>query len=115
MMKVSTQRTLTAAAALVLAAAATADTTLAKKPDLGNYWFPLGNNGNTPIYADMFVAPAGDTQVARIGTWLDDVGSGGTNLRFEIWGDAGGPNSGNVVASTGTVSPQGGGRLAYKY
>src|SRR5205085_6856750 len=75
--------------------------------------FPLGNNGNTPVYADSFVAPDVDTDVQRIGMWLDDVGSGGTNLRFEIWGNSGGPNPFDVIASTGTVSPLSGAGLAY--
>lgn len=98
---------------LVAGSAAVADTSLTKKPDLGNYWWPLGNNGNTPVYADSFVAPDVDTDVQRIGMWLDDVGSGGTNLRFEIWGNSGGPNPFDVISSTGTVSPLAGAGLNY--
>lgn len=95
-------------ALIVLAAGsvAAANTDITKKPDLGNYWWPLGNNGNTPVYADSFIAPNGsDVLPVRLGTWLDDLGTGGTNLRFEIWGDNNGPNPFNVLATTGTVSP----------
>lgn len=95
-------------ACIVLAAgsAAVADTSITKQPDLGNFWFPLGNNGNTPVYSDSFIAPNGaDVLPGRLGTWLDDQGSGGTDLRFEIWGDNNGPNPFDILATTGTVSP----------
>lgn len=93
-------------ACVVLAAGSAAlATDITKKPDLGNFWWPLGNNGNTPVYADSFIAPNGDTMPFRLGTWLDDLGTGGTNLRFEIWGDNNGPNPFDVLATTGTVSP----------
>jgi hypothetical protein len=96
------------AALIVLAAGsvAAADTSITKTPDLGNFWNPLGNNGATAVYADSFIAPNGaDVVPVRLGTWLDDLGTGGTDLRFEIWGDNNGPNPFDVLATTGTVSP----------
>jgi hypothetical protein len=92
-------------AALLFAAAATADTSITKKPDLGNFWNPVGANSSY-VYANLFIAPNGaDITPAILGTWLDDQGSGGSNIRLEVWGDNGGPDASNVIASTGTVYP----------
>ncbi len=98
----------TASIALLLAASgALADTSITKVPDLGNFWNPLGNNGNTPVYADSFIAPNnGDLIPMRLGTWLDDLGTGGNDLRFEVWGDNNGPNPFDVIATTGSLSPK---------
>ena len=74
--------------------------TYSKDPDLGAYWNPLSNVG-TYVYADSFVAQAG--QVSSLGTWL--VGNG-CDVQFEILADTGGsgPNGGSILASTGTSS-----------
>ncbi|MBW7906796.1 MAG: PEP-CTERM sorting domain-containing protein [Phycisphaerae bacterium] len=95
----------------LLVAAASAATTISKPPDLGNYWHPVGNaNGGTYVYADSFIAPAGDTTVARLGTWLDAINYNGgpqhSIVKFQVWGDAGGPDYSNVIASTDPFSTE---------
>lgn len=111
--------------ATAIALPATALTTIEKPPDLGPFWQPLSPNGGTYVYSDCFVAPAGaDIHVQALGTWLQELVSGGVpegsatrpdfvpeggstpDVRFEIWGDAGGPDAGNVLATTGTLSPE---------
>ncbi len=88
--------------AIVAAGAAVASADITKNPDLGNYWFPVGANG-TYVYADSFVADG--NSVYNLGTWLDSLGTGGSDVRFEVWGDTGaGPDPFNVIASTGTLS-----------
>jgi hypothetical protein len=97
---------------LALASAAGAD--IVKKPDLGNFWFPIDPNNGTYVYADSFV-PDHDCTVTDLGMWLDDLGSGGSKIRFEVWGDTGGfgPDASNVLSSTGSVSPATNAGLAY--
>ncbi len=115
------------AAAALLTAPAYALTVIEKPPDLGPFWFPLSPNGGTYVYSDCFIAPAGvDIHVQALGTWLmtltqtgpDDaltregfVPQGGATptVRFEIWGDSGGgggPDASNVLATTGSLSPE---------
>lgn len=114
---------LSAALALIVCAVS-ADTLIEKPPDQGPFWQPLSPNGGSYVYADCFIAPAApDTLPLELGTWLQDLTAaggqppknsstggpaplGGTpDVRFEIWGDAGGPDAGNVLATTGTLSP----------
>jgi hypothetical protein len=102
-----------------------ADTLVEKAPDLGAFWQPLNPNTGSYAYADCFVAPAApDTVPDTLGTWLLDLtilGNPGTGtnsttgasaptgvpptIRFEIWGDAAGPNAGDILATTGSLSP----------
>jgi len=103
---------------IVLAAgSAMADTTITKGPDVGDYWYPLSPNGGTYVYADSFIAPAGsDVLVSRIGTWLNAQGTGGSSVRFEIWGDLGsgnGPDASNVISSTGSLGAFANSSLTY--
>lgn len=112
--------------AIVFAAAAQGQTTIEKPPDQGPFWNPLSPNGGTYVYADCFFAPAGiDIHVQEIGTWLQELtegqgvpegsvtqegfagGGSPTSVRFEVWGTAGGggPDAGNVLATTGSLSP----------
>lgn len=91
---------------LILAAgssAAVAQTFITKSPDLGDFWNSLSPNGGSYVYANSFVAPNGDTLVTNLGTWLNAQGSDGSSIRFEIWGDAGGPDASNVISTTGSL------------
>ncbi|HZW08391.1 MAG TPA: PEP-CTERM sorting domain-containing protein [Phycisphaerales bacterium] len=95
--------------AVVLAAGATAalaDTLYEKSPDLGDFWFPLDPDSGSFVYANSFVAPAGDTTISDLGMWLNAQGTGGSSIRFEVWGDTGGsgPDAGNVISSTGSLA-----------
>ena len=98
-----------------------------KPPDFGPFWHPLGNSG-TFVYADGFFAPAGDTQVSSLGTWLLPEGASASDprgntrsgapraeagggsfsiIRFQIWGTNGvtsGPDYQQVLASTDPMS-----------
>lgn len=85
----------------IVAGATVASADITKDPDLGNYWNPIGPSGSY-VYADSFIAD--DVAVNELGTWLDSVGSGGSSLRFEVWGDNAGPDAGNVIASTGSMN-----------
>jgi len=95
------------AAIAILAGSVQAQTTLTKSPDLGPFWQPLSPLG-TYVYADCFVAPAGpDIFPQALGMWLSTIQPPPPNVRFEIWGDTGGsgPNASNVLATTGSLSP----------
>lgn len=97
-------------------AAGVASADIVKPPDLGDYWQPLNPNGGTYVYADSFIAD--DTTIECLGTWLNDGGSGGSSVRFEVWGDiagGGGPDANAVIASTGSLPIFGapGGVLTY--
>lgn len=99
------RRTYAVVASALAAGAAVVCADITKTPDLGNYWNPIGANGtSTWVYADSFVADA--SGVTDLGTWLDSLGTGGSGLRFEVWGDTGGngPDPFNVIASTGSVN-----------
>jgi len=113
-------------------ASAYADTTIEKPPDLGLYWYPLGNGG-TYIYADSFVAPFGDTNVAILGTWLAPLrsapegsigntlgtgfitGGGNSIVRYQVWGTGGngGPDYTQVLASTDSFAADQAGLTLY--
>lgn len=101
-------------AILVSAGTAMASTTVTKAPDMGDFWFPLSAFG-TYVYSDSFVAPSGDTTVDRLGTWLNAQNSGGSSVRFEIWGDTGGngPDASNVISSTGSMAAFNNSSLTY--
>ena len=115
---------LCALATLFVASVSYAETTIEKPPDIGLFWFPVGNGG-TYVYANSFVAPFGDTNVAILGTWLSPLRSapegavgntlgtgfiagGGSNsiVRFQVWGTGGngGPDYTQVFASTDPFS-----------
>jgi hypothetical protein len=90
----------------LLASSVHAQTVLTKDPDIGPFWQPLSPNGGTFVYADCFIAPAGvDVWPHVLGTWLNTQTPPPPSVRFEIWGDAGGPNASNVLATTGTLNP----------
>jgi len=114
-------------AMLAMTIGVSADTIIEKDPDFGPWWNPLGNGG-TYVYADCFIAPAGDTQVTSLGMWLEPLGGepypegntgiagiqspgdkaqgGNSVLRFQVWGDAGGPNWAQVIATTEEFSTE---------
>ena len=93
------------ALAVAIPAASMADTVISKDPDLGNYWFPLGcsSNGYTDVYADSFIAPSGSNMATAIGIWLNDQGSGGAPVQFELLAtdpNTGGPNGSAILGTT---------------
>ena len=89
---------------MLAAKIASADVLISKPPDVGLYWFPIGNGG-TYVYADCFVAPGGgNSMVSSLGTWLSPQGTPNSIVRYEIWGDSGGPNCGAVIAATASFS-----------
>jgi len=97
------------AAFLTLVGVATTSSAQAifKPPDLGPFWEPLNANGGSYVYADSFIAPAVNGPPSRLGVWLVSQGLPGSTLRLEIWGElgGGGPDPGNVLASTGSIGP----------
>ncbi len=122
----SCRRAFVLAVVLGLAVApAMAQTLIEKAPDLGPFWQPLNPNTGSYVYADCFVAPAGpDVMPDALGSWLLDLTAAGGSapketsttgeaaptggaptIRFEIWGDAGGPNAADILATTGSLSP----------
>ncbi|MBL1216514.1 MAG: hypothetical protein D8M59_03370 [Planctomycetes bacterium] len=71
-----------------------------KQPDFGAWWHPLSNHGSY-AYASDFVCPDGVTTVGQIGIWLRrESGGTGSVIALQIWGDAPGPDSNNIIAST---------------
>ena len=97
-----------ALACLLTAPAAQADTIITKSPDLGPFWFPLQTKPSF-VYADSFVAPTSGT-VSSIGIWFNDY-QGDTSAQpivFEVVGTASGPGGGpdttDVLATTGVVT-----------
>jgi hypothetical protein len=96
---------------LLAVTTASANTLISKPPDLGSYWYPVGNaDGGTYVYADSFVAPAGDTVVSHLGTWLDAIEYNGgpqhSIVAFQVWADNAGPDFSQVVASTDDMSTE---------
>ena len=92
----------------LVASSVHAQTVFTKSPDLGAFWQPLSPAGGTYVYADCFIAPAGtDVWPHVLGTWLNTIQPPPPSVRFEIWGDSGGsgPNAANVLATTGSLSP----------
>ena len=80
---------------------AVADSQLTKDPDLGPYWAPLSNAGSY-VYAGSFIMPAGaDNMVNEVGFWV--VG-GAPEVKFQVWGDSGGPDASNVLTSSDVFS-----------
>jgi hypothetical protein len=114
---------LSALSMVVFVGAAYAETTIEKPPDIGLYWWPVGNGG-TYVYGDSFIAPFGDTVPTTLGTWLsplrsgsagaawntvglETMGGGGNSVvRFEIWGTGGngGPDYTQVKAATNPLT-----------
>jgi hypothetical protein len=93
-------------AVALLAGPLHAQTILDKQPDLGPFWQPINAETGTYVYSDCFVAPAGvDVIPNSLGMWLNLLSPTGPSIRFEIWGDAGGPDASSVLATTGSLSP----------
>ncbi len=113
-MKTVGMRLVMGAAAAVMMTAGTAMAGLIEKPpDQGAFWNPLGPDGSY-IYADSFVADETGI-VDQLGYWMQsNAGAGaGSEVAFEVYGSIGGnaalgPDSTNVIASTGLVDWGGG-------
>ncbi len=75
-----------------------------KLPDLGPNYHSISASGSY-VYADSFVAPQGTNVPVSLGTWLQLYGGTSQSVRFEIWGDSGGPDHTSVLATTGSVTP----------
>ena len=93
-----------------LTAGASADTVIDKPANLGPQWHPLDNTGSY-VYADCFIAPATDSIVSMLGTWLrpQPTGTPHSVVRFEVWGTdvgTGGPDWTQVLASTDPFSTE---------
>ena len=87
---------------------AMADVVIEKSPDLGAFWNPLGPDSSY-VYANSFVAEETGT-VDELNMWLQSnngPGAGGL-VSFNVYGSvdgnpALGPDSTNVIASTGDL------------
>jgi cysteine-rich repeat protein len=102
--------------ALSISLPAVAATILSKPPDQGPYWTSLDPDEGTYVYADSFVAPEPGTRPTKLGLWLRlESGASAPGIRFEIWADdgAGTPDSTQVMATTGSISPAANGTLTY--
>jgi hypothetical protein len=101
-------------AAIALSAGTATAGLIEKPPDLGPFWHPLGPDG-TYIYADSFVADE-TGPVDLLGTWLRlDNGNPGVGgmIAFEVYpsidgNPALGPDTTNVIVSTGLIDIGGG-------
>lgn len=87
---------------------------IVKGPDIGPFWQPLNANSGTYIYANSFVADETGV-VDELGGWLLALSGAGTgpDIAFEVYGSIGGnpangPDSTNVLVSTGLVDIGGG-------
>lgn len=87
---------------------------IVKGPDIGPFWQPLDSDTGTYIYANSFVADETGV-VDDLGTWLLALGGAGTGsqIAFEVYDSIGGnpangPDSTNVLASTGLINIGGG-------
>lgn len=60
-----------------------------------------------PVMANSFVVPSGFSRVDALGTWLDDLGSGGFPVALQVWADdgAGLPDPAHVLVSTPDFEP----------
>ena len=85
------------------AASVTAD--IVKPPDVGPWWNPIDGISGTYVYASDFVMEGTDLNVDALGMWLELLGGTSQSIRFEIWGDNGGPDPFNVLSTTGSVTP----------
>jgi len=106
---------LTVVLVVVWSGFASAQVVITKPPDLGDTWQPLSPDGGTYVYADSFELTGPDAAPTELGTWLLEVTAPAPPVRFEIWGEAvgGGPDAGNVLATTGTLSPAADGTLTF--
>ena len=84
-----------------------------KPPDVGPWWHPVDGGGGTYVYASDFVAEGPELNVEALGTWLLSETGTTQSIRFEIWGNAGGPDPFNVLTSTGSINPAVTGSLEY--
>lgn len=97
---------------VVFAAGVSAGTVIDKSPDLGAYWYPVGNaSSGSYVYADSFIAPEDDTVVDQLGTWLSAITYNGgpqhSEVAFQVWGGGdSGPDYTDVIASTDTMSTE---------
>lgn len=107
-------RTLTALSVIALAGGTALAGDIVKPPNVGANWQPLDPDTGTYIYANLFVADESGP-VDELGTWLLAQGGAGTGamVAFEVYGSVGGdatngPDSTNVIASTGLLDIGGG-------
>lgn len=107
-------KTLTALSVIALAGGTALAGDIVKGPNEGGTWQPLDPDSGTYIYANSFVADE-NGPVDELGTWLlaqNGDGTGGL-LAFEIYSSIGGnvangPDSTDVIASTGLLDIGGG-------
>lgn len=91
---------------LLATSSATMADDIVKAPDLGAYYSPLSSSGSF-TYANSFVAPDSGA-VSGLGVWLR---GGASDLQYKVFGSIGGnsslgPDSSNVLASTGVLPGQ---------
>lgn len=93
---------------LVFAAAgvSSASVILDKVPNLGPFWSPLSSTGSY-VYADSFVLAGGsDSLLTKLGVYMEllDVGTPGSEFRFELLADsAGSPDPTAVLGQTASL------------
>jgi|GEM_PF-1001622 len=97
--------------ALLMALSAQAASTVHKPADAGAYWQPL-STGSSYVYADSFIAPESGTPTS-LGAFLLQSVAGVPSVRFEVWGDNNGPDSGNVIGATASFTPAVDGTLQF--
>ena len=93
---------------LLLCAGTVSATTLTKPPDIGSFWHPLSSNG-TYVYANSFLS-IDNGEVTDLGMWLREYFAGTHEVKFQVLGSVGnnvsnGPDTSNVLASTGILNP----------
>jgi len=99
-------RFLIASLFLLLTTAVQAGSTVSKPADQGPNWAPINNSNGTYVYASSFISPESGS-ATTLGTYLrlsSGVSGFGPDIRFEVWGDNNGPDAGNVLASTGSLT-----------
>jgi len=97
-------RVLIATLFLLLTTTVQAASTVHKPADQGPFWQPINSSSGTYVYADSFISPENGS-VTNLGTYLLKLSlDTGPSIRFEVWGDNGGPDANNVIASTGSLT-----------
>jgi hypothetical protein len=87
--------------------------TVFSKPPNDSGYSVLNADTGSYVYASSFLAPEGNRLPVRLGSWLQ-ASAPGLGIRFEIWGDdADKPDSADVRATTGSVSPAADETLTY--
>ena len=107
-------KTIAALSVIAVAAGTTLAGDIVKPPNEGGTWQPLDPDTGTYIYANSFVADETGV-VDELGTWLVAGGGAGTGglVAFEVYGSIGGnaangPDSTDVIVSTGLLDIGGG-------